>query len=330
MPKRVIDGEAVWGSDKLTSLPPSAQREYPWLYPLADPNGNFELTNLRAVWGRVYASRPDITTEDMASIIGAYNEVGLLFIWEENGKRYGHWTNSDRVGRLPRESHRSSQFERVIAGTIPLVEYQEYVSRFAKPIIPEKLLQRQQNHKQAHHKNRRMTTINGVGSQPPLPSQALALALVKDKNTLGEGEEPEIGDGAVVADYIKRIWDFYLQRLGKNPKMLTFTPLRKRKGTARFHECLKKTDGDPVKAEGMMRACVEALASSKFHMGENDSGKRYDSWEKQLFPSQEKLEWWLEKVAPPPISRPNLPVFDGSYARTMAEKAKGENREPNE
>jgi len=322
MPKRVIDGEAVWGSDKLTSLPPSAQREYPWLYPLADCNGNFELTNLRAVWGRVYASRPDITTEDMASIIGAYNEVGLLFIWQENGKRYGHWTNSDRAGRLPRESHRSSQFERVIASTIPLPEYQEYVSRFAKPIIPEKLLQRQQNHKQTHRGNRRMTTASSVRSQPPLPSQALALALVKDKNTPGEGQEVEIGDGGGIADHTKRIWEFYLQRLGKNPKILTFTILRKRKGTARFQECLKKTDGDPVKAEAMMRACVEALASSKFHMGENDSGKRYDSWEKHLFPSQEKLEWWLEKTTLPPTSRLALPVFDGSYARTMVEKAK--------
>jgi hypothetical protein len=139
---------------------------------------------------------------------------------------------------------------------------------------------------------------------------ALALALVKDKNTLGEGEEPEIGDGAVVADYIKRIWDFYLQRLGKNPKMLTFTPLRKRKGTARFQECLKKTDGDPTKAEAMMRSCVEALASSKFHMGDNDAGKRYDSWEKQLFPSQEKLEFWLERAIPQVVSKPEGPYLE--------------------
>ena len=316
MPKRVIDGEAVWGSNRLTTVPPSAQREYPWLYPLADSNGSFEITNLRTIWGKVYINRPDVPdVQNLDAILRDYNNRGLLFIWEQDGKRYAHWTNSHKPGRLPPKSRRAIRHENLLAPIVPTAELEEYTSYFTE---------------QSPDASGKATLRLPSGSPPVAKALALALALVKDKNTLGEGQEPEIGDGGGIADYIKRIWEFYLQRLGKNPKMLTFTPLRKRKGTARFHECLKKTDGDPVKAEGMMRACVEALASSKFHMGENDSGKRYDSWEKQLFPSQEKLEWWLEKVAPPPISRPNLPVFDGSYARTMAEKAKGENREPNE
>jgi hypothetical protein len=39
MPKRVIDFDAMWGSDKLAACAPWAQAEYAWLYGLADASG---------------------------------------------------------------------------------------------------------------------------------------------------------------------------------------------------------------------------------------------------------------------------------------------------
>src|ERR1700722_6811071 len=50
MPKRVIDFDAMWGSDKLAACAEWAQAEYAWFYGLADASGGFELTNLRGIW----------------------------------------------------------------------------------------------------------------------------------------------------------------------------------------------------------------------------------------------------------------------------------------
>ena len=63
MPKRVIDFDAMWGSDKLASCAEWAQAEYAWLYGLADASGCFELTNLRVIWGRVAAIRRNLSLE---------------------------------------------------------------------------------------------------------------------------------------------------------------------------------------------------------------------------------------------------------------------------
>jgi hypothetical protein len=66
MPKRVIDFDALWASDKIASCPAWAQAEYAWLYGLADASGSFELTNLRVIWGRVAAVRKDLSLERLA------------------------------------------------------------------------------------------------------------------------------------------------------------------------------------------------------------------------------------------------------------------------
>ena len=102
MPKRVIDFDAMWGSDKLASCAEWAQAEYAWLYGLADASGCFELTNLRVIWGRVAAIRRNLTIERLEQIFDEFQDKGLLFVWEHEGKRYGHWSGSDVPGRLPR------------------------------------------------------------------------------------------------------------------------------------------------------------------------------------------------------------------------------------
>jgi hypothetical protein len=129
MPKRVIDFDALWASDKIASCPGWAQAEYAWLYGLADASGSFELTNLRVIWGRVAAVRKDLTLERLESIFEEFVDRGLLFTWEVGGKRYGHWTGSDVPGRLPPPSWRA-RLER-LAPPVPRRELAEYMSRFS-------------------------------------------------------------------------------------------------------------------------------------------------------------------------------------------------------
>jgi hypothetical protein len=107
-----------------------AQAEYAWLYGLADASGCFELTNLRVIWGRVAAVRRNLTIERLEQIFDEFQDKGLLFVWEENGKRYGHWTGSDVPGRLPAPSWRA-RLER-LAPPVPRGKLAEYVGRFSR------------------------------------------------------------------------------------------------------------------------------------------------------------------------------------------------------
>ena len=130
MPKRVIDYDAMWGSDKLAACANWAQAEYAWLYGLADACGCFEITNLRVIWGRVAAIRGNLTIERLEQVFDEFRAKGLLFVWECDGKQYAHWTGSDVPGRLPAPSWRM-RLER-FAPPVPKKQLEEYMARFAR------------------------------------------------------------------------------------------------------------------------------------------------------------------------------------------------------
>jgi hypothetical protein len=129
MPKRVIDFDAIWASDKLAQCAPWARAEYTWIYGLADANGSFELTNVRVIFGRAYAIRDDVSLEKLVHVLEEFHTKGLLFIWKENGKKYGHWTGSDVPGRLPPPSWRA-RLER-LAPAVPQAPFAKYLSSFS-------------------------------------------------------------------------------------------------------------------------------------------------------------------------------------------------------
>ena len=159
MPKRVIDYEAMWASEKLSRCAPWAQAEYAWLYGLADACGSFELTNLRVIWGRVAAIRQSLSLERLEQIFDEFHAQGLLFIWEESGKRYAHWTASDRPGRLPRPSWRE-RLER-FAPDVPQRELAAYMNGFAHRNLTPR---REAPHAQYENKNGNENE-NGYGNR---------------------------------------------------------------------------------------------------------------------------------------------------------------------
>jgi hypothetical protein len=127
MPKRVIDFDALWASDKISDCAEWAQAEYAWLYGLADCAGCFELTNLRVIWGRVAAVRRNFSMERLEQVFAEFQDKGLLFVWHESGKRYGHWTGSDVPGRLPPPSWRN-RLER-LAPAVPREQFGKYIAQ---------------------------------------------------------------------------------------------------------------------------------------------------------------------------------------------------------
>jgi hypothetical protein len=141
MPKRIVDGEGLWRSDKLAKVtPPKYKAEYANILPLALANGVFECSVSR-VWSQVYAfNRPEISRKDVEKILKSFEDVGLLFLWADGGKVWAYFTGSEKRGRLPSQSLR----ERYGVGPNPpqdqLAEYlrRNGHSQNTAPVTPEK------------------------------------------------------------------------------------------------------------------------------------------------------------------------------------------------
>jgi hypothetical protein len=106
MPKRLIDGEALWRSNKLNQVQPlSFRAEYSNLIPLAEADGTFE-ADVRRVWANVYSyNRPDVTVDMVAEILDEFERVGMLVRkGDEKGKVWGIFVGME--SRLPAKSQR--------------------------------------------------------------------------------------------------------------------------------------------------------------------------------------------------------------------------------
>lgn len=273
MPKRVVDGEGVWRSEKIARVKPDWMRaEYANLLPLALANGVFEIDS-RRIWSLVYSyNRPEISFDDVEQILNEFERVGLLFRFFDvpTGKLWGYWVGINKIGRLPSQSRLQKKHE--VVGPTPAPDaLQGYIQRTASQWLANgevgfgfgsglgKNIIVTENHGDSASADRRRDNV-----LPLLPS------------------DPE-------EQILIRIWTYYVSQLKKS-KILSFTDKRKRKARARFRECLKKAEGNAEKAEALMKIAVDNLAASDYH---REHG--YDSFEKNLFPSQDKLEWWLDR-----------------------------------
>jgi hypothetical protein len=110
MPKRVIDGEALWQSHKLSQVQPEKYRgELANLLPLMSVNGSFE-ADARLIWSQVYGfNRPKVTLKDVEAMLKEFERVKILFRWTaEDGKAWGYFVGVEKAGRLPPPSKRYS------------------------------------------------------------------------------------------------------------------------------------------------------------------------------------------------------------------------------
>jgi hypothetical protein len=109
MPKRLVDGEGIWRSQKLRQLKLEYRSEYANLLPLAGDRGSFEC-DPASIWADVYAyNRPDITPEDVEAILAEFERVKLLFRWPHEGKTWGYWVGIEKGGLLSKPSERYSK-----------------------------------------------------------------------------------------------------------------------------------------------------------------------------------------------------------------------------
>jgi hypothetical protein len=135
MPKRVLDGEAIYGSDKLAGVALEYKAEYANLIPLALANGSFEASP-RRVWSKVYAyNRPEVTLEHVEKILAELERVKLLFRWADStGKQWGYWVGIDKKGRLPSQSRLNKKHEAL--GAVPPADLlQTFMESNGQPMV---------------------------------------------------------------------------------------------------------------------------------------------------------------------------------------------------
>jgi hypothetical protein len=300
MPKRVLDFDALWASDKIAALPGWAQAEYAWLYGLADASGSFELTNLRVIWGRVAAIRKDLTLERLEELFQEFIARGLLFTWEAGGKRYGHWTGSDVPGRLPPPSWRA-RLER-LAPPVPKRELAAYMSRFSSRrelVFSEEAVQGNGSSEQQQYAERSSGADGGdlsaendherstlddsrqlklcleaaqaqewdkdwkkeKGRQDTLPCVSASLA--------SEPAKQENADGRITADVkascAEQLLQIYEQERGGLPAAAGLTPERRRQCAQRIRAGLNRED---------FASAVRRAATTPFLSGEGARGWR--------------------------------------------------------
>jgi hypothetical protein len=156
-------------------------------------------------------------------------------------------------------------------------------------------------------------------------------SIVEPQAVLPGVESPPNGNGNGKAhlriqaqESLGRVWDYYLEKLNRNAKTYTMTPLREAKGMARFNEAFKKADEPRLEnAEAMMKLAIDRLAASAFHQGDNDRGRRYVDWERHLFSDASRFERWITEepaITPKPkgIKR-ELPEYSEAARKLLDE-----------
>jgi hypothetical protein len=138
-------------------------------------------------------------------------------------------------------------------------------------------------------------------------------ALVKQKQTSGDKQSstPSFASSSSLKtiapssdgpdaehNALDQIFGYYLERTARKASAYTLTAGRKQKGLARLRECLGRSGGDLPAAVAMMKAAVDGICKSDWHMGRDPktNGKRYVEWESHLFDSVESLERWVEQT----------------------------------
>ena len=102
MPKRIVDGEALWGSSKIRRLPQEYRYHYANWVPVAEANGSFEI-DLDSLLSRIYhpALDPDMDVSEVFYVLREFVIVGLIEVWKADSKVWGTFAGMDKPGRLP-------------------------------------------------------------------------------------------------------------------------------------------------------------------------------------------------------------------------------------
>jgi len=103
----------------------------------------------------------------------------------------------------------------------------------------------------------------------------------------------------IVAGLRAEVFEYYLAKTGRNPKLYELTKLRRLRFDKICEKVLAKTvppySGD--KAVEVFHHAIDRMCESDFHMGRDpkSSGHKYNEWDQHLFRNWEQFERWLNR-----------------------------------
>src|SRR6266567_7065084 len=91
MPPSVISADGYFTGDRQKRLSRTARLMFPSFFLASDGNARLELNPVRII-GRAFADFiPPVSEDEVIACIKEYAAVGLLFLYEHDGRAYGQW-----------------------------------------------------------------------------------------------------------------------------------------------------------------------------------------------------------------------------------------------
>src|SRR5258708_15473135 len=150
-------------------------------------------------------------------MLESFERAKMLFRWQaEDGAVWGYWIGIDKPGRLPSGTDQKNGAK---GAAVPQDSLQSFISSGNRP---------QPDNDQS---------MTGQGLVEGRCGFCLGSGLGLGKDLCADSSSPHESvtpqtpkplDGKPLT--VGKVWSYYIQKLGKNPKLLTFTAVRKKKG----------------------------------------------------------------------------------------------------
>ena len=138
-------------------------------------------------------------------------------------------------------------------------------------------------------------TANGNLTPPPLsPSAPESFTLTAPLTNAERAALKVIAEEGAIAE----LYGYYLECMKRNPKTHRLTTRRRACGRARLDDALRMSDDDLTDAVELMKAVIDEVNYSDFHMGRTakTGGKTYCEWEDHIFNNTERFEKWVQQA----------------------------------
>jgi hypothetical protein len=140
--------------------------------------------------------------------------------------------------------------------------------------------------------------LNGLGNHSETLSKPVAVTVavaetatesISSPSALAEsddspGSDTNLGDRKQETEIVERLFDFYCESMGRDPRRYTLTKTRRDKALLRLRE-RRKVHGTLEAAEADLAQAIENLAASEYHRTNG-----YIDWLDQIFRSAEDFE----------------------------------------
>ena len=278
----LIFAEGLFGGNRLRRCSNASRLHWPYLFLLSNSYARLELDYERIISTAYCGFDPLPTEVELESATHEYSQCGLLFVYTSpSGAKWGQWyvpfpsafprykTQADRKSPAPS----AKEFMAWAGGHVNDCSTTAYTSGKTHENISAKNL--------------------------PLDVE-VEVEVEVDKNTMSKPDsrfdlspfDPPVGVNEIP---IRKIWDHYIEQIGKNPAIYTLTATRRKMGVCRFRDALAKVGGDYSKANELMECAIDAMRDSEWHHGKNERHRKYLDWE-LLFRSTDQFEKWLERA----------------------------------